>query len=44
MKSHNIYIRDAEWQRVLYAAENKETSAAAVIREAIKYFLDCRGY
>ena len=44
MKSHNIYIDEKQWSRLVRAAERKETSAAAVIREAVKWFLDSRGH
>ncbi len=44
MKSHNIYIDETQWGRVVRASEMKETSAASVIREAVKYYLDSRGY
>ncbi len=44
LKSHNIYIDDKEWEKVVHLANKRETSAAAVIRDAIKYYMHCRGY
>jgi hypothetical protein len=44
LKPHNIFIKDIEWDRAKKFADKKEVSVAQVIRDAITFYLDCKGY
>lgn len=44
LKSHNIYIEDSEWNRTKRLASKREVSTAQIVREAITFYLQRKGY